>query len=153
VSAVTWDRLADQIADAASTDCLTPHDIRAMSDDEVREIFCTFRWPDTKGHPVCPNCGCVDVGVISTRQSFKCAACYDQFTPTTATIFARPKMPLRQYLLAVLVATDFRGENMATRLMLALGCEYKTAHNIWKKLQRNGCRLHVGPRLNPWSRA
>ena len=63
-----------------------------MSDDEAFEYFKAIRWSDTKGMPVCPNCGtCHEPYFISTRQQFRCKHCEHTFSVTSGTIFASHK--------------------------------------------------------------
>lgn len=63
--------------------------VMRMTEEAARETFKGIRWAATNGEPVCPVCGSCDVYDLTTRKTFKCAACYKQFSVTSGTIFAR----------------------------------------------------------------
>jgi hypothetical protein len=42
--------------------------ILRMEENDAWAMFCTIRWPETKGAPVCPHCGC-PTGSVRFRAS------------------------------------------------------------------------------------
>ena len=43
---------------SASARTLSLAQVLRMSDTDAETLFASIRWPDTKGEPVCPHCGC-----------------------------------------------------------------------------------------------
>lgn len=90
------------------------------------------------GAPVCASCGCVDT--YDCRRSngaprFRCSACRKNFSITSGTLFASHKMPLRSYLLAVVIfANEVKGKS-ALALSRDLGTSYKTSFVLAHKLR------------------
>ncbi len=80
--------------------------IMHMSDTGVEDVFLRLRWPDTDGKPTCPRCGCA-ICYACRRPAghlrWRCKACRHDFSITSGTLFAWHKLPLRTYLLAVVV--------------------------------------------------
>ena len=112
--------------------------VTRMSDAEVETTFAAIRWADTQGKPVCPHCGC-QTCYTARRASgalrYKCKACRKDFSLTSGTIFAFHKMPLRQYLAAIVVfCNEVKGKS-ALALSRDLDCQYKTAFVLAHKLR------------------
>jgi len=61
--------------------------IFSEGEDAAYLRFCRLRWPDTDGAPICPRCACINIYQLTTRRRFKCAACYQQFSVTSGTLF------------------------------------------------------------------
>jgi hypothetical protein len=81
-------------------------DVCTMSEKEVEKRFTAIRWADNDGHPYCPHCGSLDA-YTSSRPNGK------DFSVTSGTIFAWHKLPLRIYLLAiVIVCNEVKGKSM-----------------------------------------
>ncbi len=112
--------------------------IMRMSDTGVENVFLRLRWPDTDGKPTCPRCGCAIC--YACRRSagqprWRCKACCHDFSPTSGTLFAWHKLPLRTYLLAVAVfCNEVKGKSMLA-LARDLDVQYKTAFVLAHKLR------------------
>jgi hypothetical protein len=65
----------------------------------------------------------------------KCKACRKDFSLTSGTLFAFHKMPLRQYLAAVVIFCDEVKGKSALSLSRDLDCQYKTAFVLAHKLR------------------
>src|SRR5579859_1548355 len=77
-----------------------------MSDEEIETTFAQIRWPDTQGKPVCPHCECpicYDARRPNGAPRFRCKACRKDFSITSGTLFGSHKLPLRGYLVAIVI--------------------------------------------------
>lgn len=115
-----------------------------MSDEEAREAFRLIRWSDTKGAPVCPQCGGLDHYAYKTRPIWKCRACSHQFSCTSGTIFASRKLPVRDYLLAIAIFVNGAKGHSALQLSRDLDCQYKTAFVLSHKLREAVAAESIG---------
>lgn len=97
--------------------------------------FCSLRWPETDGAPICPACGCIDVYDLSTRRRYKCAACYRQFSVTSGTIFASRKLPFVDLLAAICLVVNAAKGLSAVQLSRDLDVQHKTAFVLMHKLR------------------
>lgn len=97
--------------------------------------FCSIRWPETDGAPICPACGCVDVYDLSTRRRFKCAACQRQFSVTSGTIFASRKLSFVDLLAAICLVVNASKGLSAVQLSRDLNVQHKTAFVLMHKLR------------------
>ncbi|MBI3439660.1 MAG: IS1595 family transposase [Proteobacteria bacterium] len=110
----------------------------AMSDADAETTFRSLRWPETKGEPVCPRCGCLDA--YQTRRPtgllmFRCKGCNKNFSITAGTMFASRKMTFKMYLLAVVIfCNEVKGKSMLA-LSRDLGVQYRTAFVLAHKLR------------------
>lgn len=79
----------------------------------------------------CPMCGCETSYALKTRKIYRCTACAHDFTETSKTIWASPKMPAdkRAEIIRRL------GNSNPRRVSIEMGVDYKTAWNIAKKLK------------------
>lgn len=100
-------------------------------------MFKRLRWSDNNGEPYCPKCGCVTVWAIPSRKTWQCGAkgCGRQFSVTSGTLFASRKMPIRTYLLAIVIFTNGAKGHPALQLSRDLDCQYKTAFVLSHKLR------------------
>src|SRR3954453_13531777 len=121
-----------------------------MEEAEAWAMFCSIRWPETDGAPVCPRCGCppcwpspgadgrpvVPRGGCPTcwacprpngAPRFRCLACRRDFSPTSGTLFAFHKLEIRDYLAAVVIFCDEVKGKAALALSRDLDVQYKTA--------------------------
>jgi hypothetical protein len=83
--------------------------ILRMEEAEAWTLFCTIRWPETSGAPVCPQCGCPTCWACPRPNGaprFRCSACRRDFSPTSGTLFAFHKLEIRDYLAAVVIFCD-----------------------------------------------
>ncbi|HTE21147.1 MAG TPA: transposase [Armatimonadota bacterium] len=72
--------------------------ILRMEEAEAWTLFCTIRWPETDGAPVCPRCGCPTCWAWPRPNGaprFRCSACRRDFSPTSGTLFAFHKLEIR----------------------------------------------------------
>lgn len=106
-----------------------------MSDDEAYATFRAVRFAENGGEPVCPHCGSVTIYAFARRRLFKCRDCGRQFTCTSGTIFASRKLPIRDYLLAIVIFVNGANGVSALRLGRDLGVAYKTAFVLAHKLR------------------
>ena len=112
--------------------------VMRLSDAGVEDVFLRLRWPDTGGKPVCPDCGC-PICYACRRPTgqlrWRCKACRRDFSITSGTLFAWHKLPLRIYLLAVVVfCNEVKGKSMLA-LARDLDVQYKTAFVLAHKLR------------------
>jgi transposase-like protein len=112
--------------------------VTRMTDAQVETTFAAIRWADTEGKPVCPHCACqtcYEARRPSGALRFKCKACRKDFSLTSGTLFAFHKMPLRQYLAAIVIfCNEVKGKS-ALALSRDLDCQYKTAFVLAHKLR------------------
>lgn len=118
---------------AADSSPITIEDLRSFDEDTAYRVFCLIRWPDTEGRPICIRCTQANCWEIR-RRCFKCRACRREFSVTTGTVFAFRKMTFRDILVAMwFSANSAKGKN-ALQLSRELGCQYKTAWALMKKM-------------------
>src|SRR6188508_1422335 len=98
--------------------------ILRMEEAEAWTLFCTIRWPESDGAPVCPQCGCPT-----------CWACPRDFSPTSGTLFAFHKLEIRDYLAAVVIFCDEVKGKAALALSRDLDVQYKTAFVLAHKIR------------------
>jgi len=127
--------LADlQFPLGADSSPITIEDLRSFDEEAAYRVFCLIRWRGTEGHPICIRCmheSCWEI----RRRCFKCQACRREFSATTGTVFAFRKMTFQDILAAMwFSANSARGKN-ALRLSRKLGCQYKTAWALMKKMR------------------
>ena len=104
--------------------------ILRMEEDEAWAMFCSIRWPETEGAPVCPHCGCPTCWSCPRPNGaprFRCSACRRDFSPTSGTLFAFHKLEIRDYLAAVVIFCDEVKGKAALALSRDLDVQYKTA--------------------------
>src|SRR3954452_7759117 len=99
-----------------------------MEEAEAWAMFCSIRWPETDGAPVCPQCGCPTCWSCPRpggAAPFRCAGWRRDFSPTSGTLFAFHKLEIRDYLAAVVIVCDeVKGKAALSR---DLDVQYKTA--------------------------
>ena len=111
--------------------------VMRMSDRGAENVFARLRWPTTDGKPVCPDCGCATC--YDCRRGayprWRCKACGCDFSVTSGTLFAWRKLPLKTYLLSIVVfCNEVKGKSMLA-LSRDLGVQYKTAFVLAHKLR------------------
>lgn len=113
--------------------------IMSLTDADAWAMFRKFRWPTTDGSPVCPKCECAicyDVtrpGAGTPR--YRCKACRKDFSPTSGTLFASHKLPIRDYLTAIALFVNAVKGMSALQLARDLGVAAKTAWVLAHKLR------------------
>ncbi len=109
-----------------------------MSDVEAETVFANIRWAETEGKPVCPHCGCPTCYECRRPNGafrFRCKACRKDFSVTSGTLFAFHKMPLRNYLAAIVIFCNEVKGKAALSLARDLDVQYKTAFVLAHKLR------------------
>lgn len=99
-------------------------------------LFKSIRFAANDGQPYCPHCGVDAIYEYRARRLFKCQGCEKQFTVTSGTVFRSRKMSYADIMLAVVLFVNGVNGNAALRMSRDLGCSYKTAFVICKKLSR-----------------
>ena len=112
--------------------------ILRMEEAEAWTLFCTIRWPESDGAPVCPRCGCPTCWACPRPNGaprFRCSACRRDFSPTSGTLFAFHKLEIRDYLAAVVIFCDEVKGKAALALSRDLDVQYKTAFVLAHKIR------------------
>jgi hypothetical protein len=111
---------------SAAARSLSPGKVMRMSERGAENVFVRLRWPQTDGKPVCPRCGCqicYDCRRSETQPRWRCKACRGDFSPTSNTLFAWHKLPLKTYLMAIaLFCNEVKGIVSRRRVTVML-CE------------------------------
>src|SRR5437762_8533797 len=122
----------------ASARTLNLASVMRLSDAEAETIFRQARWAATGGDPVCPHCGGLEPYEYTRPNGsplFRCKACRKDFSTTSGTLFASRKLPLRTYLLALVIfCNEVKGKSMLA-LGRDLSVQYKTAFVLAHKLR------------------
>jgi len=109
-----------------------------MSDAEAETAFCSVRWPETGGNPVCPACGSLNAYDCRRQNGaprWECRECKKQFSVTSGTLFASHKLPLRSYLSAIAIfCNEVKGKSMLA-MSRDLGLSYKAAFVLCHKMR------------------
>lgn len=106
-------------------------------------MFKTIRFAENDGQPRCPHCAMDAVYEYRARRLFKCQRCHKQFSVTSGTVFRSRKMSYADIMLAVVLFVNGVNGNAALRMSRDLGCSYKTAFVICKKLSRVMAAMQV----------
>ena len=109
-----------------------------MEEAEAWTMFCVIRWPETDGDPICPHCACPTCWSCPRPNGaprFRCTACRRDFSPTSGTLFAFHKLPIRDYLAAVVIFCDEVKGKAALALSRDLDIQYKTAFVLAHKIR------------------
>jgi transposase-like protein len=97
--------MAQHFLKSAASRSLSLARVMQMSDGEAESLFKEVRWPETKGEPVCPHCGCLnayDCRRPNGAPRWRCRGCKADFSITSGTLFSSHKLPLRRCALASL---------------------------------------------------
>ncbi len=123
---------------------LSIKEVLRMSDEEAEETFRQIRWHDAGGEPYCPHCGAFDHMVLARRTRpdkrlapcrYRCKSCRKDYTVTSSTLFASAKLPMQDYLLAILIfCNEVKGKS-ALALSRDLKIAYKSAWVLAHKLR------------------
>ncbi len=109
--------------------------IMRMSDDEAHAAFVAIRFADNGGAAFCPRCRCTAVYTYTARRIWKCKACTHQFSVTSGTIFASRKLPIRDYLAAIVLFVNAAKGISALQLGRDLNVQYQMAFVLAHKLR------------------
>ena len=120
---------------SAAARTLSLRAIYAGGERKAYRRFCALRWPETNGSPVCPRCGCLESYNLKARRRFKCAACSNQFSATSGTIFASHKLSFVDLLGAICLFVNASKGLSTVQLSRDLDVQYKTAFVLMHKLR------------------
>lgn len=121
---------------SAKARSISVRDIARLGEEEAYAMFKSIRFAESDGEPKCPRCGIVAAYEYRARRLFKCQGCDKQFTVTSGTVFRSRKMSFADIMLAVVLFVNGVNGYAALRLSRDLGCSYKTAFVLHKKLSR-----------------
>lgn len=122
--------------------------VYSMGEDAAYGMFCSLRWPETEGEPVCTRCGCCDAYSIPTRRKFQCKACKHQYSVTSGTIFASRKLSFTDILAAIVLFVNGAKGVSALQVSRDLDVQYKTAYVLCHKLREAMGNGNAGLRLD-----
>src|SRR4051794_9652387 len=98
---------------------------RFGTDEQCREHLFKARWPEGFR---CRACGHDDAYVLARRNIYECAACGQQHSLLTGTIFEQTKTDLAKWFLAIYLVTSSKGGISAMELQRQMGFgSYQTA--------------------------
>lgn len=120
---------------SAAARTLSLKEIYKGGEEEAYRRLCLLRWPATNGNPVCPRCSWSEAYVLSSRQKYKCKACYHQFSLTSGTIFASRKLAFVDLLGAIALLVNAAKGMSALQLSRCIDVSYKTAFVLAHKLR------------------
>src|SRR5580704_16374460 len=109
-------------------------------EDTCREHFAGIRF---RAGEYCPHCGHKEVYSFRNGKRYRCAACKEDFTIKTGTVFGESKVSLRKWFIAIyLLSTTSKGIS-SVQLAKHVGVTQKTGwfmdHRIRKAMkERNG---------------
>lgn len=106
---------------------------RYGSEDQCRAALIRQRWP--QGFQ-CPDCGHMGHCRLKRRDVLQCNRCKHQVSPTSGTLFADTKLPLRIWFLAIYLLTQHKNGISALSLRRQLGVSYNTAWLLKHKLMQ-----------------
>jgi transposase-like protein len=109
--------------------------IYAAGEEGAYASFRKFRWPQTDGAPVCPQCGSVDCYTLSTRRQFTCSDCRHRFSVTSGTIFHGRKLKFVDLMAAICIIVNGAKGISALQLCRDLDVQHKTAFVLAHKLR------------------
>lgn len=106
---------------------------RYGSEEQCRAALIRQRWP--QGFQ-CPDCGHPGHCQLKRRDVLQCNRCKRQVSPTSGTLFAETKLPLRIWFLAIYLLTQHKNGISALTLRRQLGVSYNTAWLLKHKLMQ-----------------
>lgn len=109
--------------------------VYTMGEDKAYALFCSLRWAETDGDPVCSRCGCCDAYSIPSRRKFQCKACGYQYSVTSGTLFAGRKLTFTDLLAAIVLFVNGAKGVSALQISRDLDVQYKTAYVLCHKLR------------------
>ncbi|MGQ0828401.1 MAG: IS1595 family transposase [Bacteroidota bacterium] len=110
---------------------ISTHLVRFDTDQKCFDYLVQTRW---NGRPQCHKCGNNHMNYyISTRKTYKCSSCCQQFSITQGTIFEKSKIPLTKWFMAIYFFTTMKRGVSSCQLAKMLGIQQKSA---WFLLQR-----------------
>src|SRR5690242_19631609 len=105
--------------------------VRYFSDPLVCvEFAAKLRWPNGV---ICPRCGCMEVGFLTTRRIWKCKGCKKQFSVKVGRIFEDSPLGLDKWLVGIWLVANAKNGVSSHEVARSLGVTQKTA---WFMLHR-----------------
>jgi transposase-like protein len=123
---------------SAAARTLSLRQVLRLEEAEAWQVFRKIRWPDTDGAAVCPHCNCPTCWECPRPNGtprLRCKACGHDFSPTSGTLFAHHKLPIRDYLAAIAIFCNEVKGKCALALSRDLGVQYKTAFVLAHKIR------------------
>jgi len=105
---------------------------RFHSEERCRDVLSELRWPDGVK---CPRCEGKRHAYDSERFVWDCYSCGYQFSVMSGTIFHDSKLPLRKWLMAVLLMVEAKKGISANQMKRTLGVSYKTAWYLCHRIR------------------
>jgi transposase-like protein len=107
---------------------------RFGTDEQCRDHLFKARWPEGFR---CRACGHDDAYVLARRNIYECAACGQQHSLLTGTIFEQTKTDLAKWFLAIYLVTSSKGGISAMELQRQMGFgSYQTAWSWLHKIRK-----------------
>jgi len=110
--------------------------ISNLTDSKINKIFIQARWDN---QPICIHCGSFKRYNIKDKNNniirFKCKDCHKHFSITSDTLFDNHKLPLRKYLLAILLFVNSVKGISSLQLARDLNISNKVAYVILHKIR------------------
>lgn len=117
------------------------------SESQCREALIQQRWPQGFHCPACDHAGHCR---LKQHDVFQCNRCKRQVSPTSGTVFAETKLPLRTWFLAIYLLTQSKNGMSALSLRRHLGVSYNTAWLLKHKLMQAMVERDRARPLNGW---
>ncbi len=106
---------------------------RFHSEEKCRDYLAAIRWPNGVA---CPRCGTLESHAYdSERYVWDCYSCGYQFSALSGTMFHDTKLPIRKWLMAVLLMVEAKKGISAMQLKRTLGVSYKTAWYLCHRIR------------------
>ncbi len=123
----------------ASARTISLGNIFRMTDLEAEAAFARLRWHQNDGKPICRHCGSCDEHYDCRRPNgtfrYRCSGCAKDIGLTAGTSFAHHKLPIRDYLAAIVIYVNNVKGSAALMLSRELNVQYKTAFVLEHKLR------------------
>lgn len=113
---------------------------RFGSEQACRAVLAELRWPDGVK---CPRCESERRAYDSERYVWDCYSCGYQFSVMSGTIFHDTKLPLRKWLMAVLLMVEAKKGISANQMKRTLGLSYKTAWYLCHRIRHAMAQVHA----------
>ena len=105
---------------------------RFHSEERCRAYLEALRWPNGVA---CPRCGGSQQAHDTARGVYDCYSCSYKFSVLAGTIFHDTKLPLRKWLMAVLIMVEAKKGISANQMKRTLGVSYKTAWYLCHRIR------------------
>ena len=106
---------------------------RFHSEEKCREVLEELRWPQGVR---CPRCEGAKHSHDTVRGTYDCYSCGYQFSVLAGTIFHDTHLPLRKWLIAVMLIVESKKGVSANQLKRTIGVSYKTAWYLCHRIRK-----------------